>query len=163
MRRRMMGWSMGLLLCLVTGVVAKPQTMSLQVRKGDLRASASYLSKVVGSATYGDRFTVEETKGAWTRVKAAEDERVGWLHSSALTKKKIKLKAGDKDAEVAASSGELALAGKGFSAEVESKFKDQNKEADFAEVDRMETITISTREMQTFLKAGAVVAKGGAK
>ncbi|NQU38825.1 MAG: SH3 domain-containing protein [Lentisphaerae bacterium] len=154
---------MGLLLCLVTGVVAKPQTMSLQVRKGDLRASASFLSEIVGSVSYGDRLTVEETKGAWVRVKALEGERAGWLHSSALTEKKIQLKAGDKDAEVAASSGELALAGKGFNAEVESKFKEQNKEADFAAVDRMEAIIISTRDMQAFLKAGNVVAKGGAE
>ena len=152
-----------LLLALVAGATAKPVSMSLQVRKGDLRSSPSFLGRIVGTAAYGDRFTIAEERGAWRRVTAAEGALTGWLHRSALTKKTVKLKAGETDADVAASSGELALAGKGFNAEVEAKFKEQNQEANFAAVDLIEAIRISTRQMQTFLKAGNVTPKGGAE
>jgi len=151
------------LLAVVVTAAAKPVTMSLQIRKGDLRSSPSFLGKIVGSATYGDRFTVEQTRGAWSRVKAEGGAPAGWLHNSALTKKKVKLKAGETDAAVAASSGELALAGKGFNSEVEAQFKEQNADANFAAVDMIEAIRIATREVQQFLKAGNVVPKGGAE
>lgn len=151
------------LLALATAASAQTKTMSLQVRKGELRSTPSYLGAIVGSAAYGDRFAVEETRGAWMRVKAKTGSASGWLHDSALTTKKVTLKAGEKDAEVAASSGELALAGKGFNSEVEAQFKAQNKEANFSAVDLMESIRIGVREMQDFLKAGAVTPKGGAQ
>ena len=152
-----------LLLALVAGATAKPVTMSLQVRQGDLRSSPSFLGTIVGTAAYGDRFTVAEERGAWRRVTADEGALTGWLHSSALTRKTVKLKAGETDADVAASSGELALAGKGFNAEVEAKFREQNTDANFAAVDLIEAIRISARQMQAFLKAGNVVSKGGAE
>ncbi len=151
------------LMALTLAASAKPVTMSLQIRKGDLRSSPSFLGKIVGSAAYGDRFTVEATRGAWSQVKTEEGTLTGWLHSSALTRKKVKLQAGEQDADVAASSGELALAGKGFNSEVEAQFKEQNAEANFAAVDIIEALRITTREVQKFLKAGNVVPKGGAE
>jgi hypothetical protein len=154
MKRTMM--TVVTLLALSLGATAKPVTMSLQIRKGDLRNSPSFLGKIVGTAAYGDRFTVEETQGAWSRVVSQEDASTGWLHSSALTKKKVKLKAGEADAEIAASSGELALAGKGFNSEVEAQFKQQNAEANFAAVDIIEAIRVTTAEIQKFLQTGSV-------
>ena len=62
---------------------------------------------------------------------------------------------------MAASSGELALAGKGFNSEVEAQFKEQNEAVNFAAVDLLEKIRITTRQIQLFLKAGNVVPKGG--
>ncbi len=152
-----------LLLAFSMGVAAKPTTMSLQIRKGDLRSSPSFLGRIVGSAAYGDRLTVEERRGTWIRVRTEEGTLTGWLHSSALTKKKVKLKAGRKDADGAASSGELALAGKGFNSEVEAQFKQQNAEANFAAVDIIEAIHITSREVQRFLNTGRVVPKAGAE
>jgi hypothetical protein len=46
------------------------------------------------------------------------------MHSSALTKKKLKLAAGEADAATTVSSEEQALAGKGFNSDVEAKFKE---------------------------------------
>ena len=109
------------------------------------------------------RFTVEETRGAWMRVTSENGQASGWLHESALTKKTVTLKAGEQDAAVTASSGELALAGKGFNSDVEAKFKEENKTADFKAVDRMEAIRITTEEILKFLKAGSVAPKGGAQ
>ena len=144
--------------------VAAPATMSVQVKKGELRSSPSFLSAVVTTVAYGDRLTVEKSEGLWMYASPGGGRQAGWIHSSALTTKRIAMKAGDKDAALAASSGEMALAGKGFNSAVEAEFKNRNHGLDFTWVDRMEQMKASPSEMQEFLAKGAVAAgKGGAR
>ena len=86
------------------------------------------------------------------------------MHTSALTTKNIVLTAGTANVQTSATGGEIALAGKGFSEEVEKQYKSQNKNVDFTWVDRMENFKVTPEEMQAFLKQGQVVpAAGGAK
>ena len=49
------------------------------------------------------------------------------MHSSALTTKTIVLKAGAENVRTSATGGEIALAGKGFSEEVEKQYKKLNQ------------------------------------
>ena len=153
----------GAILVAAQTATAAPREMSVQVRETQVRATPSFLGKVVGTAAYGDRVTVEASSGPWTRVAGAAGRPAGWLHSSALTPKRIKLAAGDEDVKVAASSGELALAGKGFNSDVEAEFKSRNRAADFKAVDRIESYTVTLPEMEAFLKQGKVEPKGGAQ
>ncbi len=148
------------LFLLAGAAVAAPAQMSVQVREGKLRATASFLGSVVAPVAYGDRVTVMEKKGDWFRV-TAPDGAVGWMHTGALTKSKIRLSAGEADAQTGASSDELALAGKGFNADVEAQFKQQNQKIDFTWVDRMEKIKVSAKESQDFLKAGGLTQEQG--
>lgn len=135
-------------------LIGAGREMSVQVREGALRAQPSFLAPVVREVDYGDRVDVLETRNGWSRVSG--HDRQGWIHDSALTRKRIRLTAGERDAQVAASSEELALAGKGFSKEVESEFKKENRRADFTDVNRMEKIVITEAEMRRFLKKGGV-------
>ena len=152
------------LLCSTGQLFAKQKQMSVQVKDGNLRASASFLGSVVGAVNYGDRITVIETKNAWIKVTAENPEISGWIHNSALSKKKIKLKAGDQTADLAASSGEVAMAGKGFSPEVEKKFKETNQDIDYTWVDNMEEFRVTAEQAGAFLKAGNITpAEGGAQ
>ena len=142
----------------------RPVTMSVQVRAGQLRSSNSFLGTIVADLHYGDRVAVLEAQGAWRQVRTADGSATGWIHESALTEKRIKLQAGEEDAEVAASSGELALAGKGFNSKVEAEFKNKNKDIDFTWVDKMEAYTVSAKQAQAFFKTGGVApSKGGAQ
>lgn len=148
----------------ITLLAGEMKMMSLYVRNGYLRSEPSFLGKTVTSVKYGDRLGVIEEKGQWVNVAVSGSNVSGWIHASALTQKKIILKAGAGDAELAASSGEMALAGKGFNSDVEAKFKTQNKDVDFRVVDRMEKIIVSMDEMVNFLKEGNVAAReGGAR
>ena len=140
---------------------AATQMMSVQVREGQLRERPSFLGKVVTGVEYGDRMTVLSSQGGWSKVKTGSG-KVGWIHTSALTEKKVVMKAGDIDAETAASGEELALAGKGFNAEVEGEYKANNPDADYTWVDRMEGMVVSIDESIAFLEAGDVEPKGGA-
>ena len=62
------------------------------------------------------------------------------------------------------SGQEIALAGKGFNADVESRYRSTHSRADYASVDRMEAMRVSRDEMIRFLEDGNVKStEGGAK
>ena len=127
--------------------------MSVQVRDGQLRNRASFLGTVVGTVAYGDRVTVNQTQAGWCEVSSAG--KTGWIHESALTPKKVVLSGGTPDARVeSVGSEEVALAGKGFSKEVESEYKKQNPQLDFTWVDWMGRQKVSGEQLVQFLKQG---------
>jgi SH3-like domain-containing protein len=138
--------------------------MSVQVKQGQVRATPSFLGKILATLSYGDRVEVLEDKGGWIRIVPPGKGSPGWMHSSALSEKRIVLKAGKKEAEVAASGGELALAGKGFNADVEAEFKRKNKEIDFSWIDRMQAIKVPQEKISAFLREGDLApVQGGGK
>ncbi|MCX5857242.1 MAG: SH3 domain-containing protein [Deltaproteobacteria bacterium] len=135
--------------------------MSVQVRETQIRATPDYFGKIIGKASYGDRVAVEDKKDGWKKVRLKKGGLTGWLNSSALSEKEIKMAAGERGVKETASSSELQLAGKGFNPEVEREFKNRNKEISFQWVDRMEKINISQVEKQKFAKAGELTPEGG--
>ncbi|MGA8178614.1 MAG: SH3 domain-containing protein [Desulfobacterales bacterium] len=137
------------------------KTMSIQVKKGEIRSTPSFLGVIVARVSYGDRVYVREEKGSWVKVRTAEHNSEGWIHSSALTLKKIVFNAGAADVQTSASSNELALAGKGFNEQVENEFKEQNPKINYAWVNRMEKFVVSEKEIKQFLKEGKLTPEGG--
>jgi hypothetical protein len=79
------------------------------------------------------------------------------MHGSALTGKRTVLKAGRSHAGTSVSQDEIALAGKGFSEEVEKEYRKNNANLDYAWINRMETIRISPRQMENFVEDGRLV------
>ena len=110
--------------------------------------------------SYGDRVQVLETRNDWMNVTGPGGQS-GWVHSSALTKKKIVMSSGSQDVQTGASGDELALASKGFNSDVEADFKSKNKDIDFTWVDRMEKFKVSPQEMKEFLEDGGVKSSEG--
>ncbi len=135
--------------------------MSVQVKQGQVRATPSFLGKIVATVSYGDRVEALESKGGWIRIAPPGKKNPGWIHSSALTEKRIVLKAGKRETEAAASSGELALAGKGFNADVEAAFKVRNRNIDFTWIDRMQEMKVPPETMRAFLEEGKLASAGG--
>ncbi len=174
-------------LCVVfSGFAAPPKTMSVQVKEGQLRSTPSFLAEIVAKPSYGDRVEIIQDQGTWKKVAIRGVQ--GWMHTSALTTKSIVLKAGAAASPTGATGGEvalagkadvlpntspgsqsvttseIALAGKGFSEEVEKQYKSLNRNLDYGWVDRMEKFNVSPEQMQAFLKQGNVVpAEGGVK
>lgn len=159
MKMKGLAWAAGWLALSTAAVFAATPTMSVQVRKAEIRSSPSFLGKVVASVGYGERVLVEQQNRDWMRVASAGQS--GWMHASALTTKRIIMKAGEA-AQTGASSGEMALAGKGFNSDVEAQFKANHKEIDFGPVDRMEKIAIPAPALLKFAAEGGLVMQGGA-
>jgi uncharacterized protein YgiM (DUF1202 family) len=156
MKRHSKRWlSLTLMVLTATALAAGPVAMSVQVKSGQLRDTPSFFGKVVAPLNYGDRLQVTEQQGDWSKVSLPGGQ-TGWVHNSALTKKKIALKAGDQNAQTVASGDELALAGKGFNSDVEADFKAKNRNVDFTWVDKMEKIKVTPESKQEFLKEGGI-------
>jgi SH3-like domain-containing protein len=147
--------SLGLIGVAAAAFAAGPATMSVQVKNGQIRSTPSFLGQVIAPLNYGDRVQVLETRKEWSKVTGPSGQ-IGWVHGSALTKKKIVMSAGSQDVQTGASGDELALASKGFNSDVEADFKAKNKNIDFVWVDKMEKIKVSPKEMQEFLREGGV-------
>lgn len=130
------------------------ETMSVQVQEGLLRATPSHLGAISARVPYGDQVMLVEDRGDWKRVAAQSGRLQGWMHSTALTTKTIVFTAGEADAVASVSHGEIALAGKGFSKEVEAEYRQRNRNLDYRWVDRMEQAAAQPEQMRAFLAAG---------
>jgi SH3-like domain-containing protein len=163
MKRRSKRWlSLGLIVLASAALAGEPVPMSVQVKSGQVLDTPSFLGKVIARVNYGDRIPVLDQQGDWSKV-TAPDGQSGWIHNSALTKKKIAMKAGGQNAQTGASGDELALAGKGFNSDVEADFKAKNRNVDFTWVDKMEKIKVPASSMQQFLKDGGIQPATGGK
>lgn len=149
-------WVSAVIMVAASAAVAT-ETMSVQVRTGQVRASASYLGAVIAELPYGATVQVDTPSKPWMRVRLS-DGRTGWMHESALVRGRLQLKGGS-DVQTRASVGEVALAAKGFTQQVETEYQRQNPTLNFAWVDRMESYRVTPPEAQAFLRAGHVVPK----
>lgn len=141
------------LLFLVSTAEAQ-KMMSVQVKEGELRTTPSYLGKIVARVSYGDRVTVLAEKGDWKKVSTAGGRSQGWMHKTALTASRIALKAGQSNVGSSVSRDEIALAGKGFSEEVEAQYRKSHKNLDYAWINRMEAMKVSPEQMEDFIARG---------
>ncbi|MGA2761897.1 MAG: SH3 domain-containing protein [Spirochaetia bacterium] len=155
-----------LVLASAAAFAADQSQMSVTVQEVKVRASPSALGKIVGSLVYGDRVTVlEQPAGApktWRKISMPEKGVQGWVSLSALTEKEIKLRAGSENAQTGASSGEVALAGKGFNEDVEKQYKSEGN-LDYTWVDRMATYNPTDDQVAAFLQKGGLNTEGGAQ
>jgi uncharacterized protein YgiM (DUF1202 family) len=158
-KRVLFCWVVAALSAAAAAAAAPATAMSVQIRKAELRESPSFLARIVSPLAYGDRVTVLTRTGAWMQVSAGV--RSGWVHASALTTKTIVMSS--TTAQTAASSGELALAGKGFNDDVEAQFKANHKDIDFTWVDKMETIRVPVSTLAAFAADGKLATQGGAQ
>ncbi len=135
---------------------AAGRVMSVQVRQGQLRQKPHFLSRIVATLPYAARVSVEAKDGPWYEV-TTPDGRRGWIHLSALSKKRIVLKSGREDVAVEASGEELALAGKGFNKQVEDEFRAGRAGYNYAWVNRAEkNFGVSPADAAAFVEAGGL-------
>ena len=142
-----------LILMAASAGAAASGRMSVQVRQGVVRERPSFLARVVTELPYGTRVDVTGTRGVWYSIGTSTG-RTGWMHKSALTRKRLVMRASGTSVDTSASRDELALAGKGFNKEVEAEFRGKNRNLDFTWIDRMEKITIAPSEISRFVKEG---------
>ncbi len=160
-----------LLLCILLLAIAsvaiaarKGKVFSVQVKKTAVRSKPSYLEgKVLGHMTYTEPVQVFEEQNSWRKIKAPEKNLAGWMNSSALSKKKLEMTAGDSDVDSIATTEEVAATSKGFNEQVEKEFKSRNADINFSPVDKMEALTVDTTKIKVFMKTGNLGAPKGAR
>lgn len=142
-------------------VTAATKEMSVSVESGDVRATPNGLGRVVGTLKYTTVVDMIEESGSWCKVVTKDGKVTGWIAAKSLAQGRLKLESG-KDVTGGASASETALAGKGFTEQVEKAYKEKNPKVDFAWVDKMLGFKVSQDEVLSFLKQGGIdPTKGG--
>jgi len=146
-----------ILLCLVlfiTGLAAAQVsaggTLYVAVKTVTLKSGTGFFASNKGTLNYGDRVTVIRVNGKFAEVKsAANSSLTGWTATANLSAKQIV-----SGSSSTASAKEVALAGKGFSQEVENSYKSQKGNLNYADVDRTESIKVREDDLKKFLEEG---------
>ena len=114
------------------------------VERLEVKSSSGVFSQDLGSLKLGDEVALVRDAGRWSEVRTAGLS--GWVLSASLSPRPT-LRAAS-----AVTPGEVALAGKGFSREVEVQYRASG--LDFAQVDRMEALSIPRTELERFVVDG---------
>lgn len=159
-RTRRRGLSLLAVLLLAGAAAIAAETVTVAVKKTSVRRDRQFYAPTIAEATLGEAFTVLAREKGWVKVGTGAGE--GWLHESAVTARKVAASAqaptgGKVDAQ------DVALAGKGFSPQVESEYRRQNPQADFAAVDRMEKLGASEKALAAFVAEGNLQPRGTGK
>ena len=117
----------------------------VSVQTEEIKENATAFSRTLGSLAMGDRVNMTSDDGRWAQISTGTIS--GWVRSSSLTSRRV-LPAGAS----AATAAEIALAGKGFTQELENEYKRSG--LDFSMVDYMETIVITAQELFVFIRDG---------
>jgi beta-barrel assembly-enhancing protease len=143
--------------CLVAALLflcgaASAETLCVKVREAKLRAQPEFWAAASAGLKYGDRLTELGEHGEWYKVKTSGGLE-GYIHSSAVTDREVVLsgrRAGAADVD----QGDVVMAGKGFSPEIERQYSAANRNLSYAEVDGMERIKVSDAELTGFIRQG---------
>ncbi|MEL3908493.1 MAG: hypothetical protein P1P64_05705 [Treponemataceae bacterium] len=142
--------SLGLIFCFLLAFTSyaqrqKTQTMYVSVKDLKVKSGTVFFASTLTKLEYGDRVLVIEEKGKHSKIRTEKNVE-GWVPSSSLTKKKV-----IKNSNVSASQDEIALAGKGFTAEIENEYK-KNAKYNYSAVDEVELKSVSETELKAFMK-----------
>lgn len=114
------------------------------VQTTPLKDSTGFFAKDLVNLSLGTEVTVSHDDGKWTQVRV--EGLSGWVMSSSLSARRVVA----QNANVSAS--EVALAGKGFSQDMEIEYRKNG--LDYSSVDFMEESIVTTNELLQFITEG---------
>lgn len=138
------------------------ETLIVKVQSTNLRKEPKFYAPTVAVLVVGENLETLSSQGGWIKVRTSGG-LTGWIHSSSVKPKKFSLFAMDKSLKTQTTADEVALASKGFSKEIEEKYKEKHGELSFAWVERMLQIKVSPSRLENFLKKGKLGEFGGEK
>ncbi len=152
------GWILLLGLCFMTSL-ALAATVKVITQEAVIRKDKRFFAPAVVRVPYGTEIQESGREGDWLRV--SYQGKQGWIHVSAVQEQKFQLSslAGGKAQE--ASREEVALAGKGFTPEVEKAFREKNPKMRYDLVNQVQSYKVDEQKIQAFLQAGNLKEPGG--
>lgn len=150
--------------CLVGAAAWAAETLTVMEREAAIRKAPRTYAPRLAVAKEGDRVTVLERAEPWLRVEYGGVE--GWLNESSVIANEDFIPSTSQTARGVRVT-EQSAAGRGFTPEVEAKYRSDNPNlaAAFAEVDRIEKRTFPDERIVEFLAAGRLAGfeGGGAR
>ena len=151
--------ALGLAMCLWGPVPGWGETLKVTQANQSLYPSADFAGTPVAPVPQGAEVNVVEKAGDWYKVEY--EGKTGWLPRQAFptTQAAPKIPLGGilfggpvKETK----SDEVALAGKGFTPEVESAYRQKHPEMKFAQVDQVEAFKVDDAQLNAFIREGGL-------
>jgi hypothetical protein len=114
------------------------------VQSAALKDSTWFFARELGKLALGTELTLIREDGKWSEVRAGNLS--GWVASSSLSARRV-IASG-----TAVTASEIALAGKGFSPDVEMEYRKNG--LDYSTVDAMEQAAIPVDDLLRFITEG---------
>jgi len=158
-QRAQLPWSLvaGMMVLLLGAAPALPESLTVTLSNQQLYSQPSFTSPAVSPVPQGAPVTLLRREGDWVQVDYQGKQ--GWLHKAAVA-------GGGPAVSLPALLGggpvrqtrhdEVALAGKGFTPEVEAGFRQKNPGLNYAQVEAVERIQVDPAALQAFLREGGL-------
>ena len=148
--------TMLLIFFLVPALAFAGETVKVKVQKTSLFEQPNFFSRTVATLQFGDQLEMEEAVKDWAKVKFGQQK--GYIHQSALTSTKVDVKTlfFSSSSSSGASQDEVALAGKGFTPEVEKNYGKTHPEMNYALVDEIERYSVDPNSLRSFIQGGGL-------
>jgi hypothetical protein len=137
----------------------KGGTITVQTLTAKLMKTPSFIGQTSAKLVRGEQLKFEEAQKDWYKATTAKGVS-GWINKSAVVEKAVALSTKPGGGTGGATSDEVALAGRGFSKDVEEKYKSEHKDMDFSHVDHIEKLDVDGDELAKFAADGKI---GGGK
>jgi Bacterial SH3 domain len=128
-------------------------TVTIRVLSAKVMKAPKFIGSAAGTVSRGEQLVVKEVKGDWYRVAGSS---TGWIHKTNVTEGKVQLSSTPGGAGGNVNRDEVELAGRGFTPEVEQKYKQGNPNLDFSHVDLIEKTEIDPAELEAFVTEGGL-------
>lgn len=163
--RRVVGYSkfpiyllaLGLALVLLVPGIGWGEVLKVTQPNQSLYPDPDFAGTPIAPVPVGAEVNVERQAGDWYKVDY--QGKAGWINRQAFPAPQAGsqmslpgLLFGTPVKQT--SSDEVALAGKGFTPEVESGYRSKHPEMNFAQVDKIESFTVDPATLQAFIKEG---------
>lgn len=135
-----------------SAAAAAGDTLYVEVSSTKIRKEPKHWSAPVGSLNFGDKLKELSLAGGWYETQSEKGQ--GWVHESALTSRKVKLKSFGPDPDIRPDESDIVLAGKGFNKDVEASYATTDATLDFGQVNEIEKAKVGEEELIKFLRAG---------
>lgn len=136
------------------------KVVTVQVLSAKVTKTPSFLAPTVAKVVRGDQLTSIGEDKDWVNVQT-KDGQAGWINKSSIVDKAVALSTKPGGGAGGVSDDEVALAGRGFSPEVEAAYKQGHPDLDFSHVDKIEKLDVDGSELAKFVSDGQI--KGGGK
>lgn len=148
-----------ILILLATLSVAAAAQYRVITKDAPVRKDKRFFAPVVTRIPYGTTVEDQGRQGDWLRVNYKGKQ--GWIHIGAVQERTVQLLRAGKAHE--ATQEEVALAGKGFTPEVEKAYRERNPRLKYGEIDEIESLLIDDDSLQAFIRAGNLNEPGGGR
>jgi len=141
------------LLCLAATLLFAQKAgdrLYVNVDSAPLKSSTGFFGDTTETVKYGDEIRVIAVNGKWVEAQKNGGGKTGWIESAKLTTKRVSSQGNTANA----SAKEVALAGKGFSPEIESEYKKSGAQLNYPAVDKMENFDVSDDDLLVFIEEG---------